>query len=82
MERTRIIVADDESIVRADLKEMLTSLGYLVVGEAGDGQSAVNLAREDLRFRGEDRRDFGTPVLYTLIPRLFELPQLLYKAAE
>lgn len=46
MERTRIIVADDESIVRTDLKEMLTGLGYLVVGEVGDGQSAVNLARE------------------------------------
>ncbi len=46
MERTRIIVADDESIVRADLKEMLTNLGYLVVGDVGDGQSAVNLARE------------------------------------
>lgn len=46
MERTRIIIADDESIVRADLKEMLSGLGYLVVGEAGDGESAVNLARE------------------------------------
>jgi response regulator NasT len=46
VERTRIIIADDESIVRTDLKEMLTSLGYLVVGEVGDGQSAVHLARE------------------------------------
>jgi len=46
MARTRIIIADDESIIRMDLREMLTSLGYLVVGEAGDGQSALNLARE------------------------------------
>ncbi|HIC93583.1 MAG TPA: response regulator [Anaerolineae bacterium] len=46
MERTRVIVADDESIIRMDLREMLTNLGYLVVGEAGDGRSAVNLARE------------------------------------
>lgn len=46
MERTRVIIADDESIVRMDLKEMLTTLNYLVVGEVGDGQSAVNLARE------------------------------------
>lgn len=46
MERTRIIIADDESIVRTDLKEMLTNLGYLVIGEVGDGRSAVNLARE------------------------------------
>jgi response regulator NasT len=29
-----------------DLKEMLTNLGYLVIGDVGDGQSAVNLARE------------------------------------
>lgn len=46
MSRTRIVIADDESIIRMDLKEMLTSLGYLVVGEAGDGRSAVSLARE------------------------------------
>lgn len=46
MERTRVIIADDESIVRMDLKEMLTNLNYLVVGEVGDGRSAVNLARE------------------------------------
>ncbi len=46
MERTRVIVADDESVIRADLREMLANLGYLVVGEVGDGQSAVNLARE------------------------------------
>jgi AmiR/NasT family two-component response regulator len=42
----RIIIAEDESISRMDLREMLANLGYLVVGEAGDGQSAVNLARE------------------------------------
>jgi AmiR/NasT family two-component response regulator len=46
MERARIVIADDESIVRTDLKEMLASQGYLVIGEVGDGRSAVNLARE------------------------------------
>ena len=46
MERARVMIADDESIIRMDLREMLTNLGYLVVGEAGDGRSAVNLARE------------------------------------
>ena len=46
MERTRVIIADDEAIIRMDLREMLTNLGYLVVGEVGDGTSAVNLARE------------------------------------
>jgi response regulator NasT len=46
MKRTRVLIADDESIIRMDLQEMLTSIGYLVVGEAGDGQSTVNMARE------------------------------------
>jgi response regulator NasT len=41
-----VIIADDESIIRIDLREMLTAQGYLVVGEASDGRSAVNLARE------------------------------------
>ncbi|HUZ77666.1 MAG TPA: response regulator [Chloroflexota bacterium] len=46
MPEARVVIADDESVIRMDLKEMLASLGYLVVGEAGDGESAVNLARE------------------------------------
>ncbi|MGH2481665.1 MAG: ANTAR domain-containing response regulator, partial [Ktedonobacteraceae bacterium] len=43
---TRIIIADDETIQRMDLKDVLTRQGYLVIGEAGDGASAVNQARE------------------------------------
>ena len=46
MERIRIIIAEDESVIAMDIKEMLNNLGYLVVGEAGDGRSVVNLARE------------------------------------
>jgi AmiR/NasT family two-component response regulator len=46
LSQTRIVVADDESIIRMDLREMLAGLGYLVVGEAGDGVTAVNVARE------------------------------------
>jgi len=46
MERKRILIADDESIIRLDLSEMLENLGYLVVGEAGDGESAIMMARE------------------------------------
>jgi AmiR/NasT family two-component response regulator len=42
---TRILVAEDEAISRMDLREMLENLGYSVVGEAGDGVAAVNLAR-------------------------------------
>jgi response regulator NasT len=46
MAQTRLVIADDESIIRMNLKETLVGLGYLVVGEAGDGMSAINLARE------------------------------------
>lgn len=43
--RSRIVIADDESIIRMDLREILTHLGYDVVGEASDGQTALELAR-------------------------------------
>jgi response regulator NasT len=42
----RIVIADDESLIRLDLREMLAELGYDVVGEAGDGRSAMELARK------------------------------------
>jgi len=42
---TRIVIADDEPLIRIDLRETLESLGYEVVGEAADGKHAVDLAR-------------------------------------
>ena len=42
----RILIADDESLIRLDLREMLTHLGYDVVAEAGDGGAAIDLARK------------------------------------
>ncbi len=65
MERKRILIADDESLIRMDLQEMLRNLGYLVVGEVGDGISALKLARElkpdlvmmDIRMPGMDGID-------------------------
>ena len=42
----RVIVAEDETIIRMDLTERLQASGYQVVGEAGDGESAVRMARE------------------------------------
>ncbi|HEX7662422.1 MAG TPA: response regulator [Pseudonocardiaceae bacterium] len=44
----RVLVAEDEALIRLDLIEMLREEGYDVVGEAGDGEEAVALA-EDLR---------------------------------
>ena len=41
-----VLVAEDEALIRLDLVELLTEEGYDVVGEAGDGEEAVKLARE------------------------------------
>ena len=46
MEPLNLVVADDASIIRLDLKETLERMGHRVVGEAGDGQRAVELARQ------------------------------------
>ncbi|MCP5029179.1 MAG: response regulator [Actinomycetia bacterium] len=43
---TRIVIAEDEAIIRLDLKETLIDEGYDVVGEAGRGDQAVELVRE------------------------------------
>lgn len=46
MEKLRIVIADDESIIRLDLKETLQRMGHQVVAEAGDGRTAVELVRQ------------------------------------
>ena len=42
----RVLVAEDEALIRFDLVELLNDEGYEVVGQAGDGEKAVELARE------------------------------------
>ncbi|HWD40503.1 MAG TPA: response regulator [Fimbriimonas sp.] len=46
MSKLKVLIADDDPIIRLDLKQMLENLGYAVVAEAGDGQQAVELAKE------------------------------------
>ncbi len=41
----RVLIAEDEALIRLDLTEMLTEEGFEVVGQAGDGEEAVALAR-------------------------------------
>jgi len=43
---TRVVIADDESIIRLDLKEILESAGYDVVGEASRGDDAAELIKD------------------------------------
>jgi two-component system, response regulator PdtaR len=40
-----VVIAEDEALIRLDLKEMLEEEGYVVAGEVGDGASAVDLAQ-------------------------------------
>ena len=59
---TRVVIAEDEAIIRLDLKEILEEEGYEVVGETGRGDEAVTLVREqnpdlailDIRMPGMD----------------------------
>jgi response regulator NasT len=44
--RRRVVIAEDEALIRMDLAEMLAEEGYDVVGEAGDGEAAVALAEQ------------------------------------
>ncbi|MFP4310559.1 MAG: ANTAR domain-containing response regulator [Nitriliruptoraceae bacterium] len=43
---TRVLIAEDEALIRLDLKEMLQEEGFEVVAEVADGASAVRLTRE------------------------------------
>jgi response regulator NasT len=45
-EPTRVLIAEDEALIRLDLKEMLEEEGYVVVAEVGDGQAAVEQAQQ------------------------------------
>ena len=46
---TRVLIAEDEALIRLDLKEMLEEEGYDVVAEAGDGEQAVERAPNCVR---------------------------------
>ena len=42
----RVVIAEDEAIIRLDLREMLEEEGYVVVGETGRGDEAVQMVQE------------------------------------
>ncbi len=66
----RVVIAEDESIIRLDLREMLEAEGYEVVAETGRGDEAVNLVREhkpdlcifDIQMPGRDGLDAAREV--------------------
>ena len=56
----RVVIAEDEAIIRLDLKETLEEEGYEVVGETGRGDEAVQLVKDEhARPRHPRREDAG-----------------------
>ena len=91
----QVVLAEDEALIRLDLKEMLEEEGYEVVGEAGDGESAVRLAREhrpdlvilDIKMPGMDglqaaERIAGERLAPVLVLTAFGQKELVSRAAE
>jgi response regulator NasT len=90
-----VVVAEDEAIIRLDLKEMLEEEGFDVVGEAADGDAAVRLAEEqrpdlvimDIKMPGLDglqaaERITEHDLAAVLILTAFSQRQLVQRAAE
>ena len=65
--RTRVVIAEDEAIIRLDLKETLLEEGYDVVADTGRGDEALTLVRElrpdvailDIKMPGSDGLTHG-----------------------
>ncbi|MQA99272.1 MAG: response regulator [Actinobacteria bacterium] len=93
--RPKILIAEDEAIIRLDLKEMLEEEGFEVVGEASDGEAAIRLATErapdlvimDIKMPGMDgltaaERIVEADVAAVLILTAFSQRDLVQRAAE
>src|SRR5918996_2520263 len=91
----KILIAEDEAIIRLDLKEMLEEEGFDVVGEASDGDAAIRLARErqpdlvimDIKMPGLDglsaaERVVSEGISAVLILTAFSQRDLVHRAAK
>jgi AmiR/NasT family two-component response regulator len=92
---TRVVIAEDEAIIRLDLKEILEEEGYQVVGETGRGDHAIELVREhrpdlvilDIKMPGMDgltaaREIAGERASAVLILTAFSQADLVEQARE
>jgi two-component system, response regulator PdtaR len=92
---TKVLIAEDEAIIRLDLKEMLEEEGYDVVGEAADGEAAIRQATErspdlvimDIKMPGLDglsaaERIVDEGLAAVLILTAFSQRDLVRRAAE
>ena len=94
MSQKRVVVAEDESLIRMDIVETLKEYGYDVVGEAGDGNRAVELATElkpdlmvmDIKMPNLDGLSAAEKIAQLKIPVVlltaFSQQELVARAAE
>jgi response regulator NasT len=92
---TRVVIAEDEAIIRLDLKELLVEEGYDVVGETGRGDEAIELVRRhhpdlvilDIKMPGLDglsaaRQVAGERLAAVLILTAFSQRELVEQARD
>jgi len=93
--QTRVVIAEDEAIIRLDLKELLEEEGYAVVGETGRGDEAIELVRQldpdlvilDIKMPGLDglsaaRHVAGERMAAVLILTAFSQRELVEQARD
>lgn len=91
----RLVIAEDEALIRLDLKETLIDEGYDVVGEAGDGAEAISLVRDlapdlvilDIKMPGTDglvaaREIIGEQLAAVVILTAFSQRDLIEQARD
>tara|TARA_B100001123_G_scaffold449734_1_gene616367 strand:- start:3256 stop:3834 length:579 start_codon:yes stop_codon:yes gene_type:complete len=91
----RIVLAEDETIIRMDLREQLESLGYQVVADVADGETAVKVSREsrpdvvvmDIKMPGMDgisaaQKLTGETICPVVLVTAFSDAELIEKANE
>ncbi|MEY9977500.1 ANTAR domain-containing response regulator [Lysinibacillus sp. RC79] len=81
--KKRILIAEDEPIIRLDLKMMLRNNGYEIVGEAGDGDRAIELAfklKPDLVLMDIEMPKLNGLKASEVIGRQLDIPVLLITA--
>lgn len=97
MSKTKVLIADDEPLIRQDLKEILMEAGYDVVGEARDGYHALEIAKEtypdllimDIKMPNINGLEASEEIQIALNKRIptviltaYNQPELIQKAGE
>ncbi|MCS7191889.1 MAG: response regulator [Armatimonadetes bacterium] len=91
----RVFVAEDEYLVREEIKASLIELGHIVVGEASDGNTALNLAKAvkpdvavlDIRMQGKDGIEVARELVKggicaAVLLTAYALPEFVQRATE